>query len=130
MFAVVLITGGQGIKSAEIYLAESNISCTLPDLPMGRFDAKDHHTQNNGLACGGWAGLAGNNQKSCVEWKNGNWTLSHNNSLSEMRWGHVSWATGSGVYLMGGYWSGNTTELVKEDGSVEAGIVSLKYMIQ
>ena len=47
-----------------------------------------------------------------------------------MRWGHVSWATESGVYLMGGYWSGNTTELVKEDGSVEAGIVSLKYMIQ
>ena len=42
----------------------------------------------------------------------------------------MSWATESGVYLMGGYWSGNTTELVKEDGSVGAGTFNLKYMIQ
>ena len=33
----------------------------------------------------------------------------------------MSWATASGLYLMGGHISGWTSELVKEDGSVEKG---------
>ena len=45
-------------------------------------------------------------------------------------WGideHVSWATPSGVYLMGGdYGSGKISKLVKEDGSVEEGF-NLEY---
>ena len=53
----------------------------------------------------------------------GSWTQSHN--LSMARSDHVSWATASGVYLIG---DGNhrKTELVKEDGSVEEGF-KLKY---
>ena len=38
----------------------------------------------------------------------------------------MSWATASGVYLMGGTYSQWTSELVKEDGSVEKGFL-LKY---
>ena len=38
----------------------------------------------------------------------------------------MSWVTKDGVYLMGGEYSMKTTELVKEDGSVENGF-SLKY---
>ena len=38
----------------------------------------------------------------------------------------MSWATKDGVYLMGGLYSKNTTEVVKEDGSVEDGF-NLKY---
>ena len=42
------------------------------------------------------------------------------------RYAHVSWATASGVYLMGGYYSEMTSELVKEDGSVKE-VFQLKY---
>ena len=37
---------------------------------------------------------------------------------------HVSWATEDGVYLIG---LSNTTELVKEDGSVEDGFILNDY---
>ena len=38
----------------------------------------------------------------------------------------MSWATTSGVYLMGGNYSPKTSELVKDDGSVEKGF-KLEY---
>ena len=38
----------------------------------------------------------------------------------------MAWATASGLYLMGGNYSNKTSELVKEDGSVEQGF-PLKY---
>ena len=63
---------------------------------------------------------------SCVKWSpaSGTWNQSH--TLREKRHAHVSWATDSGVYLIGGWYSRNTTEKVKLDGSVEEGF-SLKY---
>ena len=82
-----------------------------------------YHTQDGPLACGG--GFASDTMRtSCVKWSQGDWTESH--SLREERYGHVSWATASGVYLIGGHYSGNTSELAKEDGSVEEGF-KLKY---
>ena len=44
------------------------------------------------------------------------------------RYQHVSWATASALYLIGGHYYGNgyTSELVKVDGSVEEGF-KLKY---
>ena len=38
----------------------------------------------------------------------------------------MSWSTAQGVFLIGGWYSGKTSELVKEDGSVEEGF-ALKY---
>jgi len=65
---------------------------------------------------------------TCVKWSSdsGNWSQSH--TLRQKRYGHVSWATAAGVYLMGGSGSSSrkTTELVKADGSVEDGF-SLIY---
>ena len=63
-----------------------------------------------------------------MKWACGKWIQSHN--LTEVRGTGVSWATPSGVYLMGGYsfGSGNTSTLVKEDGSVVEGF-DLKYQI-
>ena len=116
----VLITGGNGNK-AEIYLPDSNTSCVLPGLP----EERNYHTQDGDLACGGLSSsYLYNTQKSCVKWTNGAWTRSHN--LREERSFHVSWVTASGVYLIGGWGSFRTSELIKEDGSVEEGF-NLKY---
>ena len=61
---------------------------------------------------------------TCDQWRRGFWTRSVN--LREKRVNHVSWATASGLYLMGGSYSSNTSELVKKDGSVKEGLI-LKY---
>ena len=123
----VLISGGviNGaiIKSVEIYNPVTNTICSLPELP----DARNEHTQDGELACGG-DGDSSNTLTTCVKWssESGSWTQSH--TLRQRRIWHVSWATEDGVYLMGGMDSSSefTTELVKEDGSVEDGF-SLKY---
>ena len=123
MYLAFLITGGRTnegwLKSAEIYLPESNSGCSLPELPY----ETSSHTQDGNLACGG-ASL--DSSKECIKWTDGSWTQSH--SLRENRYGHVSWATASGVHLMGGWTTESemTSELVKEDGSVEEGF-DLKY---
>ena len=49
-----------------------------------------------------------------------------NHTLRKGRYAHVSWATASGVYLIGGSYSKRTSEKEKLDGSVEEGF-SLKY---
>ena len=122
-FSAILITGGweaDRLKSAEIYLPSGNTSCSLPELPEWRRG----HTQDGPWACGGGKYIS--TDTSCDHWSEGSWT---HISLRELRWGHVSLATASGLYLMGGEWSLQTSELVKEDGSVEEGF-ELKYKIR
>ena len=114
----ILITGGYFSEStAEIYLPSDNSSCTLSELP----DVRAQHTQDGPWACGGRSDLT---FYSCVKWSDGSWTRS--SSLRERRYNHVSWATKSGLYLMGGAYIENTSVLVKKDGSVEDGF-KLQY---
>ena len=121
--SVVLITGGSNnigyLKSAEIYNPVTNSSCSLPQLP----EARIRHSQDGGLACGGSTTPL---VRTCDKWSpaSGTWTQSH--TLTQGRADHVSWATASGVYLIGGWISPKTSEKVKLDGSVEKGF-SLKY---
>ena len=125
----VLISGGyngQPLQFVEIYNPVSNTTCYLPQLP----ERRDFLTQDGELACGGWGG--GNTDLTCVKFSSnsGTWTESH--SLRQRRAYHVSWDTKDGVYLMGGAdfsSSHYTTDLVKEDGTVENGF-SLKYDTQ
>ena len=117
---LVLITGGwnsAALKSAEIYNPVTKTSCSVPKLPESRYE----HRDEGGLICGGYGA-----KTSCVKWSPafGTWTQSH--TLREDRYHHVSWATASGVYLIGGRDSKSTSEKVKLDGSVEEGFV-LKY---
>ena len=118
----VLISGGHRggtiFKSVEMYNPATNTTCSLPQLPVERY----HHSQDGDLACGGRT--YGNTLTTCVKWSSGNWTQTH--TLSHKKYSHVSFNTEDGVYLMGGYGSTETTELVKEDGTVEDGF-SLKY---
>ena len=122
-----LMTGGYRgatIKSTEMFLPSSNTSCTLPELPQGRH----YHTQDGGLLCGGGYGggsSGSTTQNSCERFSAGTWTRTSHN-FREPRFLHVSWSTAEGVYLIGGIYSGTTSELIKEDGSVEEGF-ALKY---
>ena len=121
-FSAVLITGGGRngffLKSAEMFLPSSNTTCSLPELP----EARGWHTQDGGLACGGGSSST---LTSCARWSAGTWTRT-SHTLRERRYRHVSWSTAEGVYLIGGAYSPLTSELVKEDGSVEKGF-ALKY---
>ena len=123
VMSVILITGGMNdhpLRSAEIFNPATKTSCSLPQFPGPRFGHRDY----GGLACGGTHEYA--IQTDCVKWSpaSGTWTKSH--TLRERRSGHVSWATASGMYLIGGSYSLLTSEKVKLDGSVEEGF-SLKY---
>ena len=121
--AVSLISGGWkdghgDLNSAEIFNPGTNTSCSLPPLPEGRY-------RHNQQACGGGRSDAPETL-TCVKWSpaSGTWNESH--TLTQKRAGHVSWATSSGVYLIGGWYSLRTSEKVKLNGSVEEGF-SLKY---
>ena len=107
-----------GLKSAELFNPVTKESCSLPQFPESRYK----HTLNGNLMCGGGGGHS--THTSCDTWSNGAWTRTHN--LREKREFHVSWSTSSGVYLLGGTFSNKTSEIVKEDGSVEKGF-DLKY---
>ena len=119
--AVLIIGDGAGSRrSAEIYNPLTNTSCSLPQFPEDRY----RHSQDGDLACGG--GGTNRTRTSCIKWSpaSGTWTKSH--TLRQSRFGHGSWATASGVYLIGGWYSKKTSEKVKSDGTVEDGFV-LKY---
>ena len=115
----VLISGGVGTdqNSAEIFYPENNktISCSLPKLPERRF----YSTQSGDHLCGGGPDTEADSPRGdCVKWnKDGTWTKSHN--LQQKRYGHSSWVTASGTYLIGGTHSPKTSEIIHEDGSTE-----------
>ena len=110
----VLITGGYGAdQSVEIYHSDRESPCVLQDLPDRRY----RHSQDGSLMCGGWDA-----PRSCRRWNNdtGVWDLV-TESLTKKRWDHISWtpADGSVTYLMGGYSSDNTSDVI-DNGSVSA----------
>ena len=83
--------------------------------------------QNGKYKCGG--AHQGNDEttNTCVQWnpQSGTWTKSHD--LIQPRQIHVTWVTASGVYLIGGWNSPTTTEIINDGGQVREGF-SLKYM--
>ena len=107
------------MKSAEIFNPVTKTSCSLPQLPEGR----SHFTQDGDLACGGGGSIS--SQTTCVKWSPASGTWTHSHTLRKGEYGHVSWATASGVYLIRGS-AGTKSQKVKQDGSVEEGFV-LKY---
>ena len=121
--AGVLITGGYSSaadNTAELYLPSSGASCTLPSLPE---DRAFHTVTRGGLLCGGRY-----TKDSCILWSPDSGTWEEALTLDVRREEHVSWTptSGIGTYLMGGFYSKNTTTLVNNDGSQEPGF-PLKY---
>ena len=72
-----------------------------------------YHKQVGLTVCGdNWNG---DNPKNCETFVDGQWRVSHN--LPERRVLHSIWHSPEGILLMGGYYSGLTTELLKADGT-------------
>ena len=107
-FSVVIVTGtghylGKG-TSAELLSINGTRLCALPNLPERRW----HHSQNGLIACGGSHNVA--TQESCVTFTAGSWKKT--NTLGHRRWSHAGWSSPRGVLLLGGSYSGTTTELL------------------
>ena len=118
----VLITGGQGLDTAELFLPSNGTSCTLPSLPQWR----EAHTVDNHILCGG----AGSTSDSCLQWSPDTGTWKELLTLDVGRVRHVSWtpASGTGTYLIGNgaSASGMTTTRITSEGGQETGF-SLEY---
>ena len=115
----VLITGGWGQNTAELFLPSDGTSCTLPSLPQIRY----RHTVDNHILCGG-DGTEG----SCLQWRPDTGTWEELLTLDTIRYHHVSWtpASGTSTYLIGGGISRMTTTLITSGGGQETGF-PLKY---
>ena len=57
--------------------------------------------------CGGYY-----TSTTCITFTSGQWVTSH--ALTEERLEHTSWSTQDGIVLMGGSYSGMTTEIISE----------------
>ena len=114
-----MVTGGREnghekyLTSVELLLMNGTRLCALPDLP----GARHHHSQSGPLTCGGVSG-SHSEYTSCVTFSGGSWQQTH--TLGKYRVGHTAWASPRGVLLMGGAYSGRTTELLNDNGSTTA----------
>ena len=117
----MMISGGSGPKAeVEVISPSGNVSCSAPDLPQPRRS----HTMNNNTVCGGWGGTGTDTLTSCYQLTSAGWTRSH--TLIHRRYSHSSWEVGDGIILMGGSYSGTTSEIAKWDGTTEE-LFSMKY---
>ena len=125
MVQAILISGGfmDGYKNIEMHSMKNTESCQLPGLPNDRH----RHTQDGRTICGGgsYGRFRTRTRSTCITLnEEGEWKISHR--LIEPRASHVSWKMPEGILLMGGENSPNTTELIKDDGTVQE-YFPLKY---
>ena len=116
----IIVTGGGGIdagSSVEIILSNGSL-CTLPSLP----GARNRHSQSGLTACGGQYSQA---QDTCTTFSSGAWATSHN--LNPFRKHHVSWNSPSGLMLLGGASSMQTTSLLSSTTSSVSDQFELLY---
>jgi len=123
----LIISGGEGYSgeggevysgysvgnSVEVYIPSTGQHCQLPDLPG---DPRDGHTMEEMTVCGGFVTSTGT---SCLTLIDGTWQTT--TTLLEERDEHSSWASPSGVILLGGEGSPRTSERIQEDGTSVSG---------
>ena len=119
----MMISGGvrSGTK-VEVISPGGNVSCSAPDLPQPR----QGHSMNNNIVCGGSVTLGADIAASCDQLNStvSGWTRSH--TLIHRRYSHSSWEVEDGIILLGGSYSGTTSEIAKWDGTTEE-LFSMKY---
>ena len=85
----------------EVFDSNTGDSCYLPSLPGVTYG----HTHHGALLCGG-----GGDLQTCLALLSDKWVPIH--TLLERRIFHSGWDSDKGFFLMGGYESLNTTEMV------------------
>ena len=128
--SAILLTGGEhsGKRTAEILNADGTPLCSLPPLP----DDKRYHIQSGLIACGGLTGKPNQiNQiksKSCLTFKKGVWTKTHNLGKT-WNW-HSSWTSDKhGTILLGGTYTKKSAERLTDDGKTKS-VFKLKNVLE
>ena len=108
--AGILITA---YNQAEIFIPSTQETFPLPAIP-GR--PRVWHTLTGNVLCGG---VYPDTSDNCLELQqNGAGWTPFSTTLTESRLAHSQWDSPDGVVLLGGYYSGDSTELVNSGGSI------------
>ena len=100
-------------NQAEIFIPSTKETFSLPSIPGS---PRVWHTLTGTILCGG---VYPGTSTSCLELQqNGDGWRDFSSTLTESRLAHSAWDYPGGVVLMGGYYSGDSTELVSSSGSV------------
>ena len=100
--------GDPYLTHVEVLSSNGTFLCVLPGLPVARAG----HSQDGLVSCGGSDGTDIIDEQTpvftCATFIRTEWVTSI--TLSLPRFGHASWSTSSGLYLLGG--NNGTSELV------------------
>ena len=113
----VLLTGLAGIlitayNQAEIFIPHTKETFSLPAIPG---NPRVWHSLTGTILCGG---AHPNTKTTCLNLKsNGDGRQPHSSALVHSRMAHSAWDSPSGVVLLGGYYSAQSTELVTSTNS-------------
>jgi len=122
----ILMAAGRGYsryvyltQSTEVFIPDTGKTCSLPDIPES--DTRVGHTLdtlgNTTVICGGTYRpyfSATSCQQFTPTSAGGVWT--NYTTTMKRSHGHSSWVSSAGLVLMGGEYSGNTTEIVTSGG--------------
>jgi len=114
----IVITGGfygGTLVTTELFIPSTGKTCSIKDLPVGRYyHTLDQLEDGSLVACGGQGDSS--TQKSCLRFEgsapHGEWT--DYSTLVYDRYTHTSFAYQGKILMMGGSGSRKTTELVRE----------------
>ena len=125
----IIVTGGNPTQTAgvsvEVFNPHTYHSCSLPDLPG---EVRYSHSLCRDLLCGG---QSSSSRRSCLKLNPLRGVFNHTSvSLVEERANNLCWdveGEGGQTLLVGGTYSGRTTELVSSDGLSTSANFSLQY---
>ena len=99
---------GNRLRSVEALSSDGSPLCKMTDLP----DSRDDHTMDSDILCGGDGAPT-----SCLHFGSDGWTKFGWNMLQK-REDHVTWRRpDDSLQIMGGDYSGKTSEIVTSGGS-------------
>lgn len=115
VFLVILITGGQNLKTEELFLPSAGTSCILPPLSTSRVN----HIVGNNILCGGTGSGV---ETSCLQWSPDTGAWEDFLTLWAGRGLHVAWTPRTDqTYLIGGFFSETTSTRIRSSGVQEQG---------